>query len=155
LALARRRADAEDLVQAVFLKLASSGTELLGVRTPAAYLHRMLHTIWIDQERRRITGERLVDRADAATREAASVGGEWTLDLARALDALPAALAMNRRQSSWQADYAGNGALPPWLAIRRLSQVLYISARIAVASSRPEDASARIATGLAVAASIR
>ena len=66
-----------------------------------------------------------------------------------------AALALNRRQSSWQADYAGSGTLPPWLAIRRLSQVLYASARIDLAAGRPDDAAARLAVGLAVAASIR
>lgn len=40
-ALTRRRAEAEDLVQAVFVKLASTGAELLGVRTPASYLHQV------------------------------------------------------------------------------------------------------------------
>ncbi len=34
LALTRRRDEAEDLVQAVFVKLATTGAELLGVRTP-------------------------------------------------------------------------------------------------------------------------
>ena len=89
LALVRGRGDAEDLVQAVFVKLASSGSELLGVRVPAAYLHRMLHTAWIDQERRRLRGARAVDRADAS-RESVSDSVESTLDVSRALGGLPA-----------------------------------------------------------------
>ncbi len=57
IALTRRRPDAEDLVQAVFVKLATTGAELLGVRQPASYLHRMLHTTWLDGQRRTATGE--------------------------------------------------------------------------------------------------
>ena len=47
LALARRRPEAEDLVQAVFVKLATTGAQLLGVRAPASYLHRMLNSAWV------------------------------------------------------------------------------------------------------------
>ena len=59
IALTRRRADAEDLVQAVFLKLATTGPELLGVRQPENYLHRIVHTTWIDAQRRAATGRRV------------------------------------------------------------------------------------------------
>lgn len=39
-------------MHAVFAKLATTGAELLGVRTPASYLHRMVRTTWIDGRRR-------------------------------------------------------------------------------------------------------
>ena len=51
-ALTRSRPDAEDLVQAVFLKLATTGAPLLAVRNPANYLHRILRAAWIDARRR-------------------------------------------------------------------------------------------------------
>jgi len=56
LALTRRSPDAEDLVQAVFVKLATTGAGLAGVNSPASYLHRMLHTTWLDGHRRRVAG---------------------------------------------------------------------------------------------------
>lgn len=86
-ALTRRRTDAEDLVQAVFVKLATTGAALLGVREPAGYLHRMVHTTWIDVERKRTTGARAIERLDHARTEwpRADAG----IDVARALDRLP------------------------------------------------------------------
>ena len=88
LALARQRADAEDLVQAVFVKLATTGAELLGVRTPAAYLHRTLHTTWLDLQRRKITGERVVEHvaADASISTPDMAG---SIDVMRAIGQLP------------------------------------------------------------------
>jgi len=59
LALSGRRHVAEDLVHAVFVKLASTGAELLGVRAPKAYLHRMVRARWIDGQRRLAAGARL------------------------------------------------------------------------------------------------
>ena len=93
-ALTRHVPDAEDLVQAVFVKLATTGAELLGVRTPASYLHRMLHTTWIDGQRRKTMGERVMTQAG---RESLAWSGmmvgpsEAVIDIARALEALPAA----------------------------------------------------------------
>ena len=88
--LSRRRPDAEDLVHAVFVKLATTGAELLGVRQPAGYLHRMLHTTWLDAHRRTATGERVVERVTTPA-QAPHVGIETSMDMARALDDLPAA----------------------------------------------------------------
>jgi RNA polymerase sigma-70 factor (ECF subfamily) len=92
-ALTRHIADAEDLVHAVFLKLATTGAELLGVRTPASYLHRMLHTTWIDSQRRKTTGEQAVTHAGRETvaRSGAAGGLEDAIDIARALDVIPVA----------------------------------------------------------------
>jgi RNA polymerase sigma-70 factor (ECF subfamily) len=93
LVLVRDRADAEDLVQAVFVKLATTGAPLLGVRQPAGYLHRMLHRAWIDEERRKATGARAVDfvtRDGAAWHANTSAGIEDSVDLLRALQRLPA-----------------------------------------------------------------
>ena len=90
LALTRHRSDAEDLVQAVFVKLATTGAELLGVQKPASYLHRMLHTTWVDGRRRAITGERVVQHvAPDASVPPVDVAG--SIDVARALDELPEA----------------------------------------------------------------
>ncbi len=90
--LTGRRADAEDLVQAVFVKLATTGAELLGVRTPVSYLHRILRTTWIDGQRRRAAGARVA--ALEAPHETAWLG--WRhhstadgIDVIRALEGLP------------------------------------------------------------------
>jgi len=92
LALARNRSDAEDLVQAVFVKLATTGAELLGVRAPASYLHRILHTSWIDRQRRRVTGERVAGEVGYEARMAVvpRAAHEEAIDLSRALATLPA-----------------------------------------------------------------
>jgi RNA polymerase sigma-70 factor (ECF subfamily) len=88
LALTRRRQDAEDLVQSVFVKLAATGAELLGVRQPASYLHRMLHTTWMDARRRVITGERVVEQVATDVTEVRPAF-EASIDIARALGELP------------------------------------------------------------------
>jgi RNA polymerase sigma factor (sigma-70 family) len=90
LALARRQTDAEDLVHAVFLNLATTGAELRRVRTPASYLHRMLHTTWIDTARRTATGARVVEEI-AVTAPTLQAESADSIDLTRALDALPPA----------------------------------------------------------------
>jgi RNA polymerase sigma-70 factor (ECF subfamily) len=89
MALTRDRADAEDLVHAVFVRLAATGAPLLGVRQPASYLHRTLHTTWLDTRRRVITGERVVGQI--AVESSVMPDGAAAIDLNRALDALPAA----------------------------------------------------------------
>ena len=87
LALTRHRADAEDLVQATFLKLATTGILLLGVRRPASYLHRMVHAAWIDVARRRTMAREEPMPGDLA----APAGGDTgeALDVRRALSGLP------------------------------------------------------------------
>jgi RNA polymerase sigma-70 factor (ECF subfamily) len=89
LALTRRRAEAEDLVQAAFVKLATTGAELLGVRTPASYLHRMLKTTWVDLQRRTIVGERAVEQGATPFSWAQSPDLDNAIDIGRALDELP------------------------------------------------------------------
>lgn len=88
LALTRRRVEAEDLVQTVFVKLAATGAELLGVRVPASYLHRMLRTTWVDGQRRVRFGERAA-AGEGLAGAVASTDAETRLDIARAIDALP------------------------------------------------------------------
>jgi RNA polymerase sigma-70 factor (ECF subfamily) len=90
LALTRRRPEAEDLVHAVFVKLATTGAALLDVRAPAHYMHRTLHTTWIDAQRRTMTGARVVESV-ATPAYAWQTGGADAIDLSSALDALPAA----------------------------------------------------------------
>jgi len=93
-ALTRRAADAEDLVHAVFVKLATTGAELLGVRAPASYLHRMLHTAWIDGRRRQTTGEQVVAHAGRETAGWSGVPAgalDQAIDIARLLDLIPVA----------------------------------------------------------------
>jgi len=88
-ALTRRRADAEDLVHAAFVKLASLGSDLLGVRHPASYLHRMLHTTWLDGYRRHAVGERVIGQTAPTIDQTPWYAAGESIDLARALDTLP------------------------------------------------------------------
>jgi RNA polymerase sigma-70 factor (ECF subfamily) len=88
-ALTRSSADAEDLVQGVFVKVAGMGARLLGIRRAGAYLHRMLRMAFLDGERHRgvaaeepLTGVEVP--AGAGTAEADR------LALASALGRLPA-----------------------------------------------------------------
>jgi RNA polymerase sigma-70 factor (ECF subfamily) len=93
-ALTRHVADAEDLVHAVFVKVAATGAELLGVRTPASYLHRMLHTTWIDGRRRKTKGEQVVMHAARETVGWSGVTAgalDVAIDIARVLDVIPEA----------------------------------------------------------------
>ena len=96
LALARHRTDAEDLVHGVFVKVAGLGANLLGVRSPAGYLHRILHTTWIDSHRRSQTADRFAEEARLGS-DAALQGSDPNrapthderIDVIRALDVLP------------------------------------------------------------------
>ena len=91
-ALMRSRSDAEDLVQAVFLKLATTGAPLLAVRRPGNYLHRILRTAWIDSRRR--PAARFEEPADPAAESAAPdcpAATEAAIDVTTALGRLPAA----------------------------------------------------------------
>ena len=88
IALSRSRADAEDLVQAVFLKLATIGAPLLGIRTPASYVHRILRTMWLDGRRRAVTGAR-IEKGSIVEILVPPGSGPETIDLVRALEALP------------------------------------------------------------------
>ncbi len=91
LALTRRPAEAEDLVQAVFLKLATTGAALLAVRNPANYLHRILHATWIDGQRRpMVARESAVGTDDNRVALAPPSDVESAIDLTRALAQLPA-----------------------------------------------------------------
>ena len=87
LALSGHASDAEDLVQATFVKLAARGPLLLGVRRPASYMHRMLHAEWIDLAR-----HRAVAREESIEGELPGVqpgDAAEALDVRRALAALP------------------------------------------------------------------
>jgi RNA polymerase sigma-70 factor (ECF subfamily) len=87
LALTRRRTDAEDLVHGVFVKLAGLGGDLLGIREPAAYLHRMVHAAWVDAHRRSRLAEQ---HAQGAVAEAAAPAHDDAIAVMRALGELPA-----------------------------------------------------------------
>ena len=93
LALVRHRTDAEDLVHGVFVKVAGMGADLLGVREPAGYLHRMLHTAWIDSHRRAQTADRFVTEtrlgSEAAQEPYRHPAYDDSIDVLRALDDLP------------------------------------------------------------------
>lgn len=92
LALTRRPGEAEDLVQAVFLKLVTTGAPLLAVRKPAHYLHRILHAAWIDSQRRpAAVNETAMDTNEELMALGSESQVESTIDVTRALAALPAA----------------------------------------------------------------
>lgn len=90
LALVRVPADAEDLVQGAFLKLAGMGAPLLGIRSAGAYLHAIVRTSFLDGQRHRaIAAEEPIDARHDAEPGAAS--DPDTLPLQQALGRLPAA----------------------------------------------------------------
>ena len=91
LALTRRASDAEDLVQSVFLKLATTGARLLAVRNPANYLHRMLRAAWIDEQRRPSAAHEAPAEAgaDPPAQDHTTVA-EAVMDVTRAFTRLPA-----------------------------------------------------------------
>jgi RNA polymerase sigma-70 factor (ECF subfamily) len=91
LALVRQKAEAEDLVQVVFVKLATTGAQLLGVRSPASYLHRMLNSAWVDAQRRTMTAQRAAanDTTESFWPQPLPSGMEDAIDISRALDELP------------------------------------------------------------------
>ena len=59
----RREADARDVLQELFLKLASRPGQLAGVREPRAYLLRLAHRLAIDAHRRRAAHDAALERA--------------------------------------------------------------------------------------------
>jgi len=89
LTLCGRRAEAEDLVQATFLKLATTTADLRRVTAPAGYLHRMLHSTWIDVHRRTVVGDRVAEQIGVQTSEPVAAIEE-SIDLTRALERLAA-----------------------------------------------------------------
>ncbi len=92
MALTRRPTEADDLVQAVFVKLAKTGAPLLAVRNPANYMHRILHTAWIDGQRRpAATRESAVDADDLRQVAGAAIDQDSAIDIARSVAELPAA----------------------------------------------------------------
>jgi hypothetical protein len=76
------------------------------------------------------------------------------------LDANRAALrvadeARGRRLSNWEVDYPAVNYSQGLAEVRRLSNVLYLEARMALDAARPDEAARALATGLALAASFR
>ena len=71
-------------------------------------------------------------------------------------DAIQLALeATSRHQASWDADYASGWKVPSLLDLRTLGNALAYAAILDIKRGRTEDASANVAAGLAVAASLR
>lgn len=67
LGMTRHEADARDVLQAVFLRLAREPETLHGVRDPRAFLLRMAHRQFIDLTRRRAARERCHESFAAET----------------------------------------------------------------------------------------
>jgi len=63
--------------------------------------------------------------------------------------------ARTRHQASWDADYASGWKMPSLLDIRTLGNALVYAAILDIKRGRHDDASANVAAGLAVAASLR
>lgn len=91
LALTGRPEDAEDLVQTVFLKLATTRAPLLAVRNMPNYLHRILRAAWLDVRKRPAASlEQPADMAaDLVTADCPDFT-ETAIDVASALAQLPA-----------------------------------------------------------------
>jgi hypothetical protein len=63
--------------------------------------------------------------------------------------------ARSRPQSNWEVDYPiGTNALP-WMDIRMLSHAIYLATRMDLDAGKADDAATRIASGLALSASLR
>ncbi len=60
-----------------------------------------------------------------------------------------------RRQSNWEADYVSDRGMPPLMELRTLSKAICVSALIDIDEGRPDAAAQAVATGLAVAATLR
>jgi hypothetical protein len=63
--------------------------------------------------------------------------------------------ARSRPQSNWEADYAKQANVPSFLDIRTLSNAIYLATLLDLEAGRPNDAARSIASGLAMAASLR
>jgi hypothetical protein len=63
--------------------------------------------------------------------------------------------AIDRHQTSWDADYAGGGHVPRWLDVRTLSDAIALAALLDRKAGRDDEAARKTAAGLAVAASLR
>jgi len=88
-ALARSSADAEDLVQGVFVKVAGMGVRLLGMRSAGAYMHGMLRMAFLDGERHRgVAAEDPLGRVEPEA--SAGIAEADRLALETALGRLPA-----------------------------------------------------------------
>jgi len=97
LALTRRREEAEDLVQDVFVKLAGLGTTLLGIRRPGAYLHRMMRMAFLDRERHRAV---VAEAAELSAGDpAGAVDGGLTEPDRMALEAAIGTLPVEQREA--------------------------------------------------------
>ena len=89
----RREADARDVLQELFLKLAARPERLSGVRETRAFLLRLAHHLAIDAHRRRTSHESAIERAGSVAlfAEAADPDeGAFRAALAEALAELPA-----------------------------------------------------------------
>jgi len=91
MALTRRRDQAEDLVQDVFVSVAGLGPALLSIRRPGAYLHQMLRLAFIDGERHSAVVAATAELGPADPGPAADDGISETDRVAveRAIQALP------------------------------------------------------------------
>src|SRR5271154_1205168 len=93
--LTGQEADARDVLQEIFVRLAKSPRSLDGVTAPRSYLFRMAHRLVIDRHRRDKTRQHYDDRAhrerDAfISPEPLAGDAEWIQkSLASSLDALP------------------------------------------------------------------
>jgi len=63
--------------------------------------------------------------------------------------------ARRRRLSNWEVDYPAVNYSPGLAEVRRLSNVLYLDARMALDGGRPDEAARALATGLALSSSFR
>lgn len=145
LALTRQPSDAEDLVQAVFLKLATTGAPLLAVRNPMNYLHRILRTAWIDGRRRSaIAHEAPADAADELRAAGTPASVDAAIDVTRALARLPAL------QREIVALHLVEGFSRTW----RLAAILALGLIVAVEALSEPTPSAGIVAGRSASATV-
>lgn len=105
------REDADDVVQEVFVRLATTGTDLARVREPRTYLLAMAHRASVD--RRRLRRNESIAEVDFV--EAPPFEPERAADAERASDAL-AQIPTAQREAVWLHHFAG-------LAFREIGKV--------------------------------
>ena len=60
-----------------------------------------------------------------------------------------------RAESSWEIEYVDPSNAPPFMELRLLGQAVYVAALLEIEGGRPDEAAKYIASGLAMAASLR
>jgi RNA polymerase sigma-70 factor (ECF subfamily) len=136
--ITRSRPEAEDVVQAVFVRIAGLGAELLRVRRPRAWLFRTAHNEAVDQLRRQRASRETSGEADLY--EAAGLDAEERAEIAHLEERL-AELPREQREAVYLHLYQG-------LTFREVGEATGVSTHTAASRYRLAIARLRRELGL-------